>query len=93
MQKYVARTPAQLGQILRATGIEAEFIQKDARAQVGLTQSTISVAEADASRTSIKTLYKLCSCCSWGWFRVKALGSVLAPRVEIRNFARDGLLR
>ena len=58
---YVARTPAQLGPILRSIRAELGLTQQDAGAKVGLKQSTVSVIESDSARTSVATLYKLLS--------------------------------
>jgi HTH-type transcriptional regulator/antitoxin HipB len=58
---YVARTPAQLGPILRSIRTERGLTQRDAGVKVGLKQSTVSAVESDAARTSVDTLYKLLS--------------------------------
>lgn len=58
---YAARTPAQLGPILRSIRMERGLTQKEAGAKVGLKQSTISAIESDSARTSVDTLYKLLS--------------------------------
>ena len=58
---YVARTPAQLGPILRSIRIERGLTQREAGAKVGLKQSTVSAIESNAARTSVDTLYKLLS--------------------------------
>ena len=58
---YVARTPAQLGPILRSLRTERQLTQQDAGAKVGLKQSTVSAIEGDAAHTSVATLYKLLS--------------------------------
>ncbi|MDB5971707.1 MAG: helix-turn-helix protein [Hydrocarboniphaga sp.] len=58
---YVARTPEQLGQILKSCRIERKLTQQAAGTKVGLKQSTVSVVESDAARTSVETLYKLLS--------------------------------
>ena len=58
---YVARTPAQLGPILRSLRVERRLTQRDAGAKVGLKQSTVSTIESDSARTSVDTLYKLLS--------------------------------
>lgn len=58
---YIARTPEQLGQILKSCRAEQKLSQQAAGAKVGLKQSTISVVESDAARTSVETLYKLLS--------------------------------
>lgn len=58
---YVARTPKQLGPILRSIRAERGLTQKEAGAKVGLKQSTVSAIESDSARTSVDTLYKLLS--------------------------------
>lgn len=58
---YVARTPQQLGAILRNCRELRELTQQVAGSKVGLKQSTISVLEADAARPSVQTLYRLLS--------------------------------
>ncbi len=58
---YVARTPEQLGPILKSCRIERGLTQRVAGSRVGLKQSTVSAIEADASRTSVESLYKLLS--------------------------------
>jgi len=58
---YVARTPSQLGAVLKSCRKRKFLSQSTAGAQVGLTQRTVSVIEADAARSGIDTLYKLLS--------------------------------
>ena len=58
---YVARTPAQLGPILKSARTERGLTQQIAGEKVGLKQSTVSTVESDAARTSVETLYKLLS--------------------------------
>jgi HTH-type transcriptional regulator/antitoxin HipB len=58
---YVARTPAQLGPILRSIRAERGLTQQDAGAKVGLKQSTVSAIERDSAHSSVDTLYKLLS--------------------------------
>lgn len=58
---YVARTPAQLGPILKSIRAERSLTQRDAGAKVGLKQSTVSVIERDPAHSSVDTLYKLLS--------------------------------
>lgn len=58
---YVARTPEQLGQILKSCRLERQLTQQAAGTKVGLKQGTVSVIESDAGRTSVETLYKLLS--------------------------------
>ena len=58
---YVARTPAQLGPILRSIRTERGQTQQGAGAKVGLKQSTVSAIESNSAHTSVDTLYKLLS--------------------------------
>jgi HTH-type transcriptional regulator/antitoxin HipB len=58
---YAARTPAQLGPILRSIRIERGLTQQDVGAKVGLKQSTVSAIENSAAHTRVDTLYKLLS--------------------------------
>lgn len=58
---YVARTPEQLGQILKSCRVERKLTQQATGTKVGLKQGTVSVIESDAGRTSVETLYKLLS--------------------------------
>lgn len=58
---YVARTPEQLGPILKSCRTQLGMTQKTAGSKVGLKQSTVSTIEADAARTSVESLYKLLS--------------------------------
>ena len=58
---YVARTPEQLGQILKSCRLERKLTQQAAGTKVGMKQSTVSVIESDAGHSSVETLYKLLS--------------------------------
>lgn len=58
---YVARTPNQLGAVLKGCRKRKGLSQTTAGALVGLKQGTVSVIEADAARSGIDTLYKLLS--------------------------------
>ena len=58
---YVARTPAQLGPILKSLRAERGLSQQKAGAKVGLKQATVSTIESHAAHTSVDTLYKLLS--------------------------------
>lgn len=58
---YVARTPSQLGAVLKGCRKQRSLSQTAAGTQVGLTQRTVSVIESDAARSGIDTLYKLLS--------------------------------
>jgi HTH-type transcriptional regulator / antitoxin HipB len=58
---YVARTPAQLGPILRSLRSERSLTQQEAGAKVGLKQSTVSAIESHSATSRVDTLYKLLS--------------------------------
>ena len=58
---YVARTPKQLGQLLKSCRVQQERTQSAVGSKVGIKQSTVSILEADASTARISTLYKLLS--------------------------------
>lgn len=58
---YVARTPKQLGQLLKSCRVQQERSQSAVGSKVGIKQSTVSVLEADASAARVATLYKLLS--------------------------------
>lgn len=58
MDKFIAATPLQLGQILRGFRKQAQLTQVSMADQSGLLQKTISTLESDASQTRVDTLYK-----------------------------------
>ena len=58
---HVARTPVQLGQILRTCRKLRGLTQQQVAAKVGVKQSTVSAAERSSSDTSVATLYRLLS--------------------------------
>lgn len=58
---YTARTPGQLGPILKSCRQQRGHTQKAAGTKVGVKQTTISAFEADAGRASVATLFKLLS--------------------------------
>ena len=58
---HVARTPAQLGQILRSCRKLRALTQLQVAAKTGMKQSTVSTAERDGNATSVETLYRLLS--------------------------------
>lgn len=58
---YTARTPGQLGPILKSRRQQRNLTQAAAAAKVGLKQATVSAVETDAARTTLETLYKLLS--------------------------------
>ena len=78
---YTARTPVQLGPILRSIRNERGLTQRDAGAKVGLKQSTISAIESHSAHTSVDTLYKLLS----------ALGLELVVRDKPRDDGASGV--
>lgn len=57
----VARTPAQLGAVLKSARIRRGLSQTDAASSVGLKQKTVSSLENIGARTSVETLYKMLS--------------------------------
>lgn len=59
--EYVARTPEQLGTILRGNRTLLALTQQAAGAKVGLKQSTVSALENAAGASRIESLYKLIS--------------------------------
>jgi HTH-type transcriptional regulator / antitoxin HipB len=59
--EYVARTPEQLGQILRSYRKQRDLTQQETANKVGIKQATLSNAENDTATTSVETLYKICS--------------------------------
>ena len=78
---YVARTPAQLGPILRSLRAERGLTQQEAGTKVGLKQSTVSAIESHSGHTSVDTLYKLLS----------ALGLELVVRDKPSDHGSAGL--
>jgi HTH-type transcriptional regulator/antitoxin HipB len=58
---YVARTPRQLGAVLKSCRSQQRLTQQEAGARVGLKQSTVSHIETDAAHTRIESLYRLMS--------------------------------
>jgi HTH-type transcriptional regulator / antitoxin HipB len=58
---YIARTPEQLGTLLKSCRTQRKDTQQAVGARVGLKQSTVSAIEADAGRTTVLSLYKLLS--------------------------------
>jgi HTH-type transcriptional regulator/antitoxin HipB len=59
--EYVARTPQQLGQVLKNCRQLRGLTQAAAGAKVGLKQSTLSVIEVHGANATIETLYKALS--------------------------------
>ena len=58
----IAHIPAQLGTILKSRRRQQRGeTQNEAGAKAGLKQATVSALEADASRASVATLFKLLS--------------------------------
>ena len=58
---YMARTPEQLGSILKSCRTRQGNTQEAVGAKVGIKQTTVSTFEANAARTRVDTLYKLLS--------------------------------
>lgn len=58
---YAARTPEQLGSILKSCRTLRGLTQETAGSRVGIKQTTVSAIEANAARTRVETLYKLLS--------------------------------
>lgn len=56
---FVVRTPAQLGQALKARRATEGLTQKDAGKRVGLLPKTISALESTPERSSVESLLKL----------------------------------
>lgn len=59
--EQVARTPQQLGSLLKSHRNQRALTQQAAGTKVGLKQSTVSTMEANAARTTVESLYKLLS--------------------------------
>ena len=78
---YIARTPAQLGPILKGIRTQHGLTQQEAGAKVGVKQSTVSAIENDAARSSLDTLYKLLS----------SLGLELVVRDKSRQLDPSGV--
>jgi HTH-type transcriptional regulator/antitoxin HipB len=58
---YVARTPAQLGQILRSCRKQRALSQQQVAAKIGMKQPTISAVENGSGGTSLESVYRLLS--------------------------------
>jgi HTH-type transcriptional regulator/antitoxin HipB len=58
---YVARTPEQLGQILKNCRKQLKLTQSAVGSKVGLKQSTISAIEVHGANATVETLYKALS--------------------------------
>jgi HTH-type transcriptional regulator / antitoxin HipB len=58
---YVARTPQQLGQILKACRKKRQLTQDMVGAKVGVRQSQISSIETHGADITVDTLYRLLS--------------------------------
>jgi len=78
--EYVARTPQQLGQVLKSCRKHRGLTQSAAGAKVGLKQSTISVIEEHDAKATVATLYKALS----------ALGLELVLRDKLPPEIRTG---
>ena len=58
---HIARTPQQLSSVLKSLRQLRQAAQGEVASRVGLRQKTISLIEADVSRTSVGTLFRLLS--------------------------------
>ncbi|HZP66985.1 MAG TPA: helix-turn-helix domain-containing protein [Rudaea sp.] len=58
---YTARTPEQLGTILKSCRTLRRMSQEAAGSRVGIKQTTVSAIETSAASTRVETLYKLLS--------------------------------
>jgi HTH-type transcriptional regulator/antitoxin HipB len=58
---FVARTPKQLGAVLKSCRSQRRLTQREAGARVGLKQGTVSHIETDATHARIESLYRLMS--------------------------------
>ena len=58
---YVARTPHQLGQLLRACRKKRQMTQSMVGSRVGVRQSQISSIETRGAQITVDTLYRLLS--------------------------------
>lgn len=58
---YLARTPKQLGQILRGYRKQKRLSQKESGDRVGLLPKTISTLESEPERSSLESFFKLLS--------------------------------
>lgn len=61
MQPTVVRTPQQLAQLLQLQRQKQKHTQKDVGKPVGLLPKTVSLLENYPDRSSIGSLFKLCS--------------------------------
>jgi HTH-type transcriptional regulator/antitoxin HipB len=68
--EYVARTPDQLGQVLKSCRQQRELTQSAVGSKVGIPQSRISQIELHGAPATVETLFKVLS----------ALGLVLVLR-------------
>lgn len=58
---FTARTPQQLGQILKACRAKRKLTQGEVGAKVGLRQSHISAIETHGADVTVDTLYRMLS--------------------------------
>ena len=59
--EFVARTPGQLGQVLKNWRKQRGLTQRSVAAKVGLKQAQISVIESHDAKATVETLYKVLS--------------------------------
>ncbi|MDP9142425.1 MAG: helix-turn-helix domain-containing protein [Pseudomonadota bacterium] len=58
---YVARTPHQLGQVLKSCRQNRRLTQAAVGSKVGIRQSQISAIEGHGAKATVETLYKMLS--------------------------------
>ena len=75
----IARTPQQLGQVLRARRTKLKLSQTDVGLKVGIKQDTVSMLEIHTSSTTVETLFKA----------ISALGLELVVRDKARAAIAD----
>lgn len=59
--EYIARTPQQLGQVLKGCRKKRSLTQASVGSRVGVRQSQISVIEGHGAKATVETLYKVLS--------------------------------
>jgi HTH-type transcriptional regulator/antitoxin HipB len=59
MDKFIAKTPEQLGAILRGYRQKQSLTQEQLAARLGLPQKTISIAETHCERVNVARLFQI----------------------------------
>ena len=59
--EYAARTPQQLGRVLKSCRKQRRLTQGEVGSKVGVRQSQISVIEEQGAKVTVETLYKVLS--------------------------------